>query len=95
MLDSGLGALVLQTPRLLHVSVVYIGLIHLLSGPFLTSKDRRGEKLPGRGIGEKSPFDRGASGRDRLFALVGWGQTRVGVFLPEDATAVLDRTEWH
>lgn len=95
MIDSRLRTLVLQTPRLLHVSVVYIGLVQLFSCPFLTSKDRRGKELLGRGIGEKSPFDRGPSDRDRLFALVGWRQTRVGIFLPEDAAAILDRTEWH
>lgn len=46
-------------------------------------------------MGEQGPFDRRAGDRERMFALVGWGETRVGVFFTEDAAAVLDGTQWH
>lgn len=95
MFDGGLGALVLQAPRLPHVSVVCIGLVHLVSRPFLACKNGRGKKLLGRCIREKGPFDRCAGDGERMFALVGWGETRVGVFFTEDAAAVLDGTQWH
>lgn len=93
MATCQVGALVFQVPRLLHVPAVFLGLIGLFSRSFLTCKDRRGKKLSGRRVGEESAFDRGSGDRARLFALVGWRQTRVGISLPKDPTAIFGRAE--
>lgn len=77
----------------LHGCVVYIDLVHLVSRSLLACKNWRREEFLGRDRREKSPFGGRVGNRKGLFAVVGGGETRVGVLLAEDAAALFDRAE--
>lgn len=93
MFHGGWRAFHAKLARRMHGCVVYIDLIHLVSRSLLACKYWGWEEFLGRDIREKGPFDGRACNREGLFAVVGGGQTRVGILLAQNAAAILDRAE--
>lgn len=90
MFHGAWWALHAKLARGLHGCVVYINLVHLVYRSLLACKNWRRKEFLGRDSREWGPFDGRAGNREGMFAVVGGGQTRVGVLLAEDAAAILD-----